>query len=63
MLMYAKVRAIEDKKFMRLDPVGGPWGFFGWPSVRADSEAVVLTEGELDALSVYQVLAAFVHLY
>ena len=50
MLTYAKVRAIEDKKFMRLDPVGGPWGFFGWPSVRADSESVVLTEGKLDAL-------------
>jgi twinkle protein len=49
-----KVRAIEDKRFMRLDPPGGPWGFFGWPTVSPDSEEVVLTEGELDALSVYQ---------
>jgi len=49
-----KVRAIEDKRLMRLDPPGGPWGFFGWPTVAPDSEEVVLTEGELDALSVYQ---------
>ena len=49
-----KVRAIEDKRFMRLDPTGGPWGFFGWPTVEENSEEVVLTEGELDALAVYQ---------
>ena len=49
-----KVRAIEDKRYMRLDPSGGPWGFFGWSTVEDSSEEVVLTEGELDALSVYQ---------
>ena len=42
-----KVRALEDKKHMRLDPAGGPWGFFGWPTVAPDSTVVVLTEGKL----------------
>ena len=41
-----KVRALEDKKHMRLDPAGGPWGFFGWPTVAPDSTVVVLTEGK-----------------
>jgi len=28
--MRIKVRAIENKRYMRLDPAGQAWGFFGW---------------------------------
>lgn len=49
-----KVRAVEDKKCMRLDPAGTQWGFFGWNLIKEGDEEVVITEGELDALTVYQ---------
>lgn len=53
-LVRHKIRSIETKRGMRLNPKGGGWGFFGLCAVPADVESVVLTEGEFDALSVYQ---------
>jgi hypothetical protein len=50
----AKLRAYNDKKCMRLDPAGAIWGFFGWNTIGTNDELVVLTEGELDAMTVYQ---------
>ncbi|EKX33854.1 hypothetical protein GUITHDRAFT_98228 [Guillardia theta CCMP2712] len=53
-LVRVKVRAIEDKKCMKLDPSGNIWGFFGWTTVSEDTTEIVLTEGEIDAMTVYQ---------
>ena len=50
----AKIRAVDDKKAMRLDPPGGGWGFFGWNTIEEGDESVVVTEGEIDALTVHQ---------
>ena len=49
-----KVRSIEAKKHMRLEPTGGGWGLFGLHTVPEDCEEIVLTEGEYDALAVHQ---------
>ncbi|KAG5191223.1 mitochondrial helicase twinkle [Tribonema minus] len=49
-----KVRAVDNKAWQRLDPAGGRWGLFGWHTVPPDATEVVLTEGEFDALAVYQ---------
>lgn len=49
-----KVRSIQSKANMKLEPKGGSWGLFGLQTVAKDVEEVVLTEGELDAMSVYQ---------
>ncbi len=49
-----KLRAYDDKKCMRLDPAGAIWGFFGWHTIEAHDEEIVVTEGEIDALSVFQ---------
>lgn len=53
-LVRHKVRSIQTKSGMRLNPKGGSWGLFGLNLVPDDAEEVVLTEGEFDALSVYQ---------
>lgn len=39
----------------RLHPTGAGWGLFGLHTVAADAKEVVLTEGEFDAMAVYQV--------
>lgn len=49
-----KIRSIETKSHMRLEPNGGDWGFFGWHTVPTDCESLVITEGEYDAMAVYQ---------
>lgn len=49
-----KARALEQKSWQRLDPPGGGWGLFGWHTVPDDSKEIVLTEGEYDAMAVYQ---------
>lgn len=49
-----KARALASKAYQRLDPPGGAWGFFGYHTVPADAKEVVLTEGEYDAMAVYQ---------
>lgn len=49
-----KARSLANKKHMRLDPTGGPWGIFGWHTVPNDAQEIVVTEGEWDAMAVYQ---------
>jgi twinkle protein len=53
-LVRFKVRAVEHKAHMMLDPKGGEWGMFGLDTVPADAEEIVVTEGEFDAMAVYQ---------
>lgn len=53
-LVRHKIRSIQTKSGMRLDPKGGSWGLFGLNTVPGDAEEVVITEGEFDALSVSQ---------
>lgn len=53
-LVRHKVRSIKTKSYMRLQPKGGGWGLFGIDTVPADAKEVVLTEGEFDAMAVYQ---------
>lgn len=53
-LVRHKIRSIETKRGMRMNPKGGGWGLFGLNSVPHDADSIVLTEGELDALSVHQ---------
>jgi twinkle protein len=50
-----KIRSIKNKANQRLTPAGGQWGFFGWHTVPADAKEIVITEGEFDAMAVYQV--------
>jgi len=52
-----KARALENKAWQRLDPAGGGWGLFGYhtlPQAKEDRKLVVLTEGEYDAMAVWQ---------
>eukprot|EP00741_Cyanophora_paradoxa_P005101 tig00000857_g4943.t1 len=53
-LVRVKVRSMANKAHMRLLPQGGAWGLFGFDRVRPDDSRVVITEGEYDALAVYQ---------
>jgi hypothetical protein len=47
-----KARALEDKKFMRLDPQGGGWGFFGWNLiVQAEAAFAAEAASAAEALS------------
>lgn len=52
-LMRIKYRPITVKTF-RLDPTGGAWGLFGWHLVPDDATEIIITEGEFDAMAVYQ---------
>jgi len=49
-----KVRSIEQKGWQRLDPPGGGFGLFGWHTVPHDATELIITEGEFDAMAVYQ---------
>jgi len=49
-----KARSLANKGWQRLDPPGGGWGLFGWHTVPLDAKEVVVTEGEYDAMAVYQ---------
>jgi twinkle protein len=50
-----KYRSISEKSCTRIEPVRSPFkGFFGWHTVPISSEEIVITEGEFDAMSVYQ---------
>lgn len=53
-LVRVKARSVRTKSGMQLLPKGGRWGFFGLNTVPEDATEVVLTEGELDAMSVWQ---------
>lgn len=50
----AQIRALEHKHCMALYPKGGLWGLFGAHTVPDSATTLVLTEGELDAMSVFQ---------
>ena len=49
-----KLRSVEAKKNMRLEPAGGAWGLFGLHTVPDDCDEVVLCEGEYDAMAAHQ---------
>jgi twinkle protein len=49
-----KARAFQEKSWQRLDPPGGGWGLFGFHTVPQDATEIVITEGEYDAMAVYQ---------
>lgn len=49
-----KARALCNKAWQRLDPPGGAWGFFGYHTVPKGATEVVITEGEYDAMAVWQ---------
>lgn len=49
-----KARSLKNKGNQRLDPPGGGWGLFGWHTVPDDAKEIVITEGEYDAMAVYQ---------
>ena len=54
LLRRIKVRSVEEKGWQRLDPKGGGWGLFGFHTVPHGATEVVLTEGEFDAMAVWQ---------
>ena len=49
-----KVRAVRQKSLQRMEPPGGGWGLFGLHTIPSDATEIVLTEGEYDAMAVYQ---------
>jgi twinkle protein len=49
-----KVRSIDQKSWQRMEPSGGGWGLFGWHTIPHDAKELVITEGEYDAMAVYQ---------
>ncbi|CAM9440663.1 unnamed protein product [Phaeothamnion confervicola] len=53
-IVRIKARAWNRKEFQKLDPVGGGWGLFGFHTVPPGAREVVVTEGEYDAMAVYQ---------
>jgi twinkle protein len=55
-LLKNKIRAIgkENKHFQRTEPIGGVLGLFGLNTVPPKSRFIVITEGEYDAMAVYQ---------
>ena len=50
-----KIKGIKDNKcFMRVHPLNAPFGIFGLNTVpKKTSKAIVITEGEYDAISVH----------
>lgn len=53
-LRRIKARSIEQKSWQRMDPAGGGWGLFGYHTIPDDATELVLTEGEYDAMAVWQ---------
>eukprot|EP00808_Paulinella_micropora_P023520 g12676.t1 len=53
-VLRVKARPMLLKHQQRLLPKGGGWGWFGWHTVPPEATAVVLTEGEFDAMAVHQ---------
>jgi len=50
----SKSRSITSKSTQRLEPSGGRWGMFGMHLVPADATSIIVTEGEFDAMAVFQ---------
>eukprot|EP00644_Phytophthora_capsici_P001056 jgi/Phyca11/535923/estExt2_fgenesh1_pg.C_PHYCAscaffold_430078 len=62
MCQEEKKQDSEDKNLydvakQQLVPKGGSWGLFGWNTVPAAADELVLTEGEFDAMAVHQATA------
>jgi len=55
-LVRTKIRAIfkKNKGHQRMEPSPGYWGLFGLNTVPARAKYVVITEGEYDAMAVYE---------
>uniref|UniRef100_A0A7S2WSF3 SF4 helicase domain-containing protein n=1 Tax=Mucochytrium quahogii TaxID=96639 RepID=A0A7S2WSF3_9STRA len=53
-LMFAKLRCVTEKKFQIKKETPQVQGLFGWHTVPRDSREIVITEGEFDAMAVYQ---------
>lgn len=53
-IVRVKARSLARKEWMRLDPSQGEWGFFGWHTIPQNAAEIVVTEGEYDAMSVWQ---------
>ena len=55
-IVKCKIRGAssETKQFMRQYPSGSLTGFFGYNLVKESTKEIVITEGEFDAMSVYQ---------
>ena len=49
-----KVRSVINKGNQRLIPPNAGWGFFGWHTIPATTKEIVITEGEYDAMAVYE---------
>lgn len=49
-----KARCWTEKSKQLILPKGGSWGLFGWHTVPTTATALVLTEGEYDAMAVHQ---------
>lgn len=51
-----KIRSIYDKSKIKILPRGGAWGMFGGHLIQEaqEKDSIVLSEGELDAMSIYQ---------
>ena len=49
-----KMRSLKQKQKQRLSPAGGGWGYFGWHTIPENAKEIVITEGEYDAMAVYQ---------
>eukprot|EP01132_Coremiostelium_polycephalum_P011287 gene11287-13822_t len=54
MVHRCKLRSAKEKSMQRIEPKGGKWGFFGWHTVPTDAKEIIITEGEYDAMAVYQ---------
>ena len=54
LLRRIKARSVQNKGWQRLDPPGGGWGFFGYHTIPTNAKEIVITEGEYDAMAVYQ---------
>mmetsp|Transcript_1623 Transcript_1623/g.1909 ORF Transcript_1623/g.1909 Transcript_1623/m.1909 type:complete len:736 (+) Transcript_1623:140-2347(+) len=53
-ILRFKCRSVSEKQCQRILPKGGRHGFFGWNTIPPGTTTVVVTEGEYDAMSVYQ---------
>lgn len=50
-----KARGVDDKRLMRSVPMGtNAQTFFGWHTIPPQAKEVVITEGEIDAMTVFQ---------
>lgn len=48
-MVRVKARAVDNKRWQRLDPAGGRWGIFGLHTVPDDATEVVVTEVRVSA--------------